>query len=298
MALNQNGRVMVFRTVREALQLIWTLRTPYLVLTLALMMALQLVAVLGLFEPLNTFAARAQTDPGSVTLAEFPVMATAMSLAVGFAVLSAFGVLWYRYLLLGRATALKINLRQFGATIWRFSGYGFAIWILGTAAVSIGTLVACLLGALVPNLLGLEGRAFSFQAGFLTATYYILFSLLAQVSLIFPALAVGEYTTFGEMWRLGRKDASAMMWAILVACVPFALISFGIHSALSLGLGVDLLSDDSGLAGGPNWWIHVLLSPVSNFSLAAMLGVIALSYRDLAGGVLPFATRPATETVP
>ena len=103
-----------------------------------------------------------------------------------------------------------------------------------------------------------------------------------RTALIFPAMAVGRPIALSEAWAASKDSAGGLIWAVLVAAVPLVLLNMAIYAALSPLVGADPLAESS-VFGGTIWWLDIALAPIANLSLAAVLAVIAIAYRDLCG---------------
>ena len=285
MALDENRRLPVFATLSEALRLTWALRWPYLVLTVLFTLPNVAAAELGLFQSLDAFAKQAQNGNASEILGQFPVGETFLALALGFAVLSGFGIFWYRYLLLGPAGALKFGFAELTGMIWRFTGYGFMVMLVGAVIMTVATLVGCLLGALVCRLLGQSGTALSYmiQFAFLVLAYAWPLNFAARTALVFPAIALGRPLALSEAWLASKDSAGNLVWSMVIAGASLMLLSAGVHWALSGVLGIDLMAG-SMVPKGAYWWVGVLLAPVANLALATLLGIVAVAHGVLLEG--------------
>lgn len=285
MALDETSRLPVLATITEALTLTWALRWPYLILAVLFTLPNMASAELGLFESLAAFNAQMQSGEASEVVGELPLGETFLALVLGFAVLSGFGIFWYRYLLLGREGALKFGFAELNGMIWRFTGYGFMVMFVGIIVMTVATLVGCLMGALVSRLLGQSGSALSYgiQFAFVVMAYVWPLNFAARVALIFPAIALGRPIALSEAWLASKNSAGNLVWAILIAGLIFVLLSAGVHSALSWALGVDLMAGPL-VAKGAFWWVDILLAPVASLAPAVLLAIVAVAYRELVEG--------------
>ncbi len=283
MALDERNHLPVVATVAEALKLTWTLRLPYVVLALLATLPVVAATEFGLFEGLDAFIKQAESGNSSEILGQFPVGAVCLALVIGFAALSGFGVFWYRYLLLGRAGALKFGFAQLSAMVWRFTGYGLMVMTVGLVVMTVATLLGCLLGSMVSSLLGQSGKPLSYliQFAFVVVTYAWPLSFAARTALIFPAIALGRPYSLAEAWAASKDCAGGLVWALLLTGIPLLLLSAGVHAALSAALGVDLMAGST-VSKGAYWWVGLALSPISNLAVAVMLGVVAIAFRELA----------------
>lgn len=274
----------VFETIKEALKLTWALRLPFVILSLLCSIPSMAATALGMFQGMEAFITRAQGEDSTAALSQFPIGETLFALALGFAVLSAFGIFWYRYLLLGPQGALKFGIARFAALTLRFSAYGLLVMGVWMIAFMIATLLGCTLGYAVSYVLGQSGTALAYviQIGVVFLAYVWPFSFAARTALIFPAMAVGSPITLSEAWAASKDSAGGLMWAILIAGVLLVALNMGVRAALSPLVGIDLLAD-AGALSGATWWIDIVLAPVANLSLAVVLAVIAIAYRDLCG---------------
>lgn len=282
MALHEKNRLATFGTIAEALRLTWALRVPYVILAVLFTIPNVAITELGLYDPLNEFTAQAQNVGGTEILAQFPIGTTLFTLVFGFAMLSGFGILWYRYLLLGPTGALKLHAGQFLGMLSRFIGYGFLVMIVGIIATIIVTFSASFLGKAVNGLIETSETPL---AHVIVVTFVALASAwslryAARTTLIFPAIALGRSGTLRDAWAASKESAGSLLWAIVVPVVPLLLLSAGVYAAFSAVLGVDLLVGAT-VSKGAYWWMDLVLSPVSNLTLAVMLGVVAIGYRDL-----------------
>lgn len=274
----------VFETIKEALKLTWALRLPFVILSLLCSIPSMAATALGMFQGMEAFITRAQGEDATAALSQFPIGETLFALALGFAVLSAFGIFWYRYLLLGPQGALKFGIARFAALTLRFSAYGLLVMGVWMIAFMIATLLGCTLGYAVSYVLGQSGTALTYviQIGVVFLAYVWPFSFAARTALIFPAMAVGSPITLSEAWAASKDSAGGLMWAILIAGVLLVALNMGVRAALSPLVGIDLLAD-AGALSGATWWIDIVLAPVANLSLAVVLAVIAIAYRHLCG---------------
>ena len=274
----------IFQTITEALQLTWALRLPFVILALLCSIPVTAATALGMFQGMDAFITRERGEDAAAALSQIPIGETLFGLALGFAVLSAFGVFWYRYLLLGPQGALKFGVARFAALFLRFSAYGLLVMGVWMIAFVIATVLGCTLGYVISQALGQAGTvaAYLIQAGVVFLAYVWPFSFAARTALIFPAMAVGSPITLSEAWAASKDSAGGLMWAILIAGVSLVLLNMGVRAALLPLAGADLLAD-SGALSGANWWIDIALAPVANLSLAVVLAVIAIAYRDLYG---------------
>lgn len=282
MALDSENQISVSETLGEALRLTWALRLPYIVLALAVALPNQALYLSGLMEPLESFTRQAKE--GSADLSAFPLSNTLLVLIIGFVLVSAFGIFWYRYLLLGRQGALKFGFAEFNGMVGRFCGYGLMVMGVAMVAFTAATALACALCFLVKSLLGGNGGLLAYILYFpiFILAYAVPLSFAARTALIFPAIAVGRDVTLADAWAASKESGAALVWAILLAVVPASLVSYGIHSAIGAALGVNLLASTEATAGA-YWWLLAALSPVGNLALAFMLAVVAIAYRDLVG---------------
>lgn len=282
MALHGKNRLAAHRTVAEALRLTWVLRVPYVILTVLFTIPNIAITELGLYEPLNDFTAQAQSADSTEILAKFPFGASFLALVIGFAMLSGFGIFWYRYLLLGPTGALKFRAGQFLGMLGRFCGYGLLVMTVGIIAMIFVTLFACLLGKGVSALIGTSGTLWEYVIvfAFVGMAYIWPLSFAARTSLVFPSIALGRSDAISDSWAASKESEESLLWAMIVAAVPLILLSAGIYSVFSAVLGADLLVGAT-VSKGVYWWVDLVLSPVANLFLAVILGVVAIGYRDL-----------------
>lgn len=286
MALNPQNRIAVSDTVAETLKLTWALFLPYMVIAVLFTLPFVAAGGLGLFDSLDEFTRQAQDRAAGENLDQLPFGEFLLVLGLGFIALSGFGIFWYRYLLLGPRNALKFGFAELNSMIWRFTGYGLLVMAAGLVIFTVATLLGCLLGRFVCGMLGQSGTSLAnaIQLAFVVLAYLWPLGLAARTALIFPAMAIGRPITLSEAWATSKDTAGNLIWALLAVSVPLLLLSWGVHSGLSSALGIDLLAR-SQFSADSYWWIDLLLSPVSNLWLAAMLGVVAIAYRDLVSRV-------------
>jgi len=282
MALNPQNQIAVTGTVAEALKLTRALFLPYVILAVLFSLPIVGAGGLGLFDSLDDFTKQAQDRAAGESLGPFPFGGVLLGLGLGFAALSGFGIFWYRYLLLGPRNALKFGFAELNSMIWRFSGYGLLVIGGGMVVFTVATMLGCLFGAFAGRMLGQDGTslAYAIQFAFVVLAYAWPLSFAARTALIFPAMAVGRPIALSEAWAASKHTSGSLVWALLIAGVPLVLLSWGAHFGLATALGVDPLTRSSLSADG-YWWMDLLLSPVSNLGMAAMLGVVAIAYRDL-----------------
>ena len=280
MALNDENKIAVFRTLAEALGLARTLVLPFIVLSLLFALPNQALDASGVMETLNTYTSQVQEGGGA--LAAFPLSEMLIALVVGFVVLSGFGIFWYRYLLLGRQGALKFGFAALNGMVWRFTGYGLLVMGVGLVVFSIATAIACALCFLLKGLLGQDSTLLTamLYGPIFVLAYVVPLSFAARTSLVFPAIAIGDAATLADAWAASKESGAALVWAILIAAVPFTVLSYAIHSAAGAAFGIDLLAGSTATAQA-YWWLAIALSPVANLTLAFVLAVIAVAYRDL-----------------
>lgn len=283
MALDQSNRVAVYGTVAESFKLTRAMMLPFVVLTVLFTLPVIGAEALGWFDSIYAFNQQAANDVSSVDLGEIPFGEVLLGLALGFFVLSGFGIFWYRYLLLGSQGALKFGIAELSSMILRFSGYGLLVTGVGMIVFMFATLLGCLVGGLICRLLGQSGNFLAYMViGWSVILAYLWpLSIAARTALIFPAIAIGRPTSLAEAWATSKDSSGRLVWALLVAGVPLVLMSFGVHSALSAAVGVDFLAKTAASVR-EFWWASLLLSPIANLALAVALGVVAIAYRDLA----------------
>lgn len=280
MALNTQNNIAVFHSAVEALSLTWARCIPYVVL--ALLMALPMVAsyAVGLFDSFADHLSQLSGGEHTVSFQGYPFGTMLVSWVIGWLALVAFGIFWHRYILLGADGALRFGFAQFNGMFWRSAGYGLVVMLVGLVTLFVAGAIATLLGGLLFGVLG-GGGGIAVVAVSL-AGYVLPLALVVRLSLIFPALALGERMSFAGSWSATKGSTWRIVGTILILVIPSLLISQAIYFGLFFGLfGINMLDPAQMDRFFDNWWLSLLLAPVLHLPSALVLATVAIAYRDL-----------------
>lgn len=276
MALNQDGRVAVFPTLAEAFGLTWRHLLPLVVLAYLMVLPWAAAAALGFLDPLNNYAAVSQGRD----LSRFPWGVTVTFWAGGFAIAVIFAIFWYRYLLLGREAALQFGLAQFKRMFAAMAGYGVIVMIIAILLMMASGAVAIFPALILSGVLAPRDPSVSIMltTGLVLLGNVPALAVVMRLSLTFPAAAVGERLTLKESWSQVRGSTWRLVWTLLLAALPLAILSYGIDTTILFAMGVDPMVP---AAARSFWWVTWALSPVMILPMALACAVVALAYRDL-----------------
>jgi hypothetical protein len=278
MALNENNRLAVFRTIAECLSLTWLLRLPYLTLViLVALVAWTGPTALGFYDPFLELAALG-LPPG---FGKFPFGTWLLMVLLSIVGILVFEIFWYRYLLLGPDRALRLGLSEFNGIFWRSLGYLLVLWI----AMALALLPVVVFIGLV---LAIEDQLGPLAAGSLTfllvmAGLLLVLALLTRLSLVFPAVAVKEPLKLKGSWAATRGSTWRMVGALLVLYIPSFLLVYGANFGVFYAMGINMFLPQNTLAMYEHWVVTFVLSPLWYLPVALFFAVLAIAFRDLVG---------------
>jgi hypothetical protein len=284
MALNHNHRLAVFATIAESLRLTWALRVPYLVMVMLAALPGTIAVALGLLDPMKALMAIDETS-GYGPLADFPFGTLALFWLGGILIVVVYAIFWYRYILLGPAGALKFGVAAFNGMLWRSLGGGLVVAATCLVVVLVTVTATALLGGTAMTMLGLE-------QGVATVILMILMivvgygpplALALRMSLIFPAIALGEKFTLAESWSATRGSTGRMLGAILAVVAPTMALLMALNFGIFFALGFDILEPEGAWAAIDYWWISLALAPLGYLPMTLFCTIVAIGFRDLSG---------------
>ena len=262
---------------------LWALKMPYVALILLVSLPWALMTEFGLFDPLVALEA---IDPEADPEAYLAAVPVGLFLVVGILALVTlwtFAIIWLRYLMLGGHDALRVTPGAFAVMLGRFAVNGLIVGGVAFLLMILGTLLVC--GLLVPLCasLGLPSLVANMVAGsigiFLVAGLPLAF--LARMSLVFPAIAMGEKLTLAESWAAVRGSTWNLISCLFVVSLVTGLLAYGAQY-LAYGLfGIDFTNPAQSAAVQSHWLVGFLLGPITGLSSAAFWAVIAVAHRDL-----------------
>ena len=108
--------------------------------------------------------------------------------------------------------------------------------------------------------------------------------ILARLSLVFPAIAVGERMTLSQSWAATQGSTLAFGGAILAGAAPMMALAWGLYFAVFALLGINVLDPLATAAIYDRWPVHLALGPVWMLGSAMAFTVVAVAFRDLGDG--------------
>lgn len=295
MALDHRNRLAVFRTVQESFAVTWALKIPYLVIVLLVATPWAVAADFGLLDSVVEYASRGAAADAGNALGAFPLSTLLVIWAGSFIMMVIFGIFWQRYVLLGREGESNLGLALLSAVLMSGSGIGLTIAV-GLVALVLALVLVVVVGSLLGSLLtDAAGPIVFLVAPPLTiVAYAVPLTLLAQLSLVFPIIAVGERTQFDVSWRRAMSAGWRLFAALLLAGIPAALFAFAMQTLVfHAAFGADVMDPRFAGAATYSWWISFALSPLICLPIALCYSIVAIAFRNLAGSAEPMWGTPA-----
>jgi hypothetical protein len=208
-------RLPVFDTVTAAYRSVFAYPAAWLriaVVPVALSIVLMVLMVLLIGDSVSRLAtARGGPDLDGGTIILLIVFYLGL-IACSIAFISA----WMRHLITRRPDEPAPIGFRFKSEEWGFVGYGLLLTLLGMV---VG-LVVGFVGGLLVTALGLD-RSMAGMVLFTVLLYGIIIYLVLRLSLVFPAVSVGETGCLSQAWSLSRGNVLRLLAAMLLITIPY-----------------------------------------------------------------------------
>lgn len=276
MALTDQGKISIWGTAREALTLVWSLRSQHIVLAYIAVLPFTVMASLGWLDPVLQFKMGTTADqlpPGFVS-------ALLLTLVWSWGWVGLCALFWFRLYLTGPANFLRMTPPQLLEMWGRLMGY---LLLLVAGFTLIGLLVASLLTAI--TLLGagsLSPMTSSLGSVVITALVFFFITLALRFMLTIIGISVDVRISLRQSWHIMKGHSVAAFLVLLLLALPAQIIAeLATKAIVSLVEGAPF-GNHAGPLSSASYLALLVLSPLSLAGTALQIAAASIIFTHLA----------------
>lgn len=285
MALTDQGKIAIWMTAREALTLVWRLRSQHIVLSYIAVLPFTIMASLGWLDPVLQF--RMDTPADHLPAGFVPALLLTLAWSWGWIGLCA--LFWFRLYLTGPSNFLRVTPPQLLGMWGRLMGY---VITLVSAFIMIGLVVAALLVAIAMRGAGTPGpMTTGLISVIVTALVFLFITLSLRIMLTIVGISVEAPISLRQSWHIMKGHSLTVFLTLLLLALPAQMIAeLGTKAVVSLVEGASF-DNYTGPLSSASYLALLVLSPLSLAATALQMAIASIVFTHM-------APRPETPAEP